>query len=269
MSKYTRKNTGNIPQIQPPIAIFYGGPDVGKTTFASKIPNSFFLMTEKGLGVNTGEHFQNDDGSPIIPVDFKDFWDQAQAMKTEEFSDVKYVIVDTLTALETLIHNKVADDAGKVSIEDIGYGAGYKQAVVFHQLIMNWAKELQSMGKGVIFLAHEQVTRFDSPTSQSYDTYQIKLHKAAFQLYHESTDIIGHCFIDSVIKTEEAGFNKEKKRAVSKGKRMVRLKTSPACTAKNRFSLPEKMQLDWSEIHAGMISSIKAFQEKVTEEKAA
>lgn len=269
-TKYTRASTGTIPQIQPPIAIFYGGPDVGKSTFASNIPNSFFLMTEKGLGVNTAEHFQLEGGAADIPQDFDQFWAQAQAMKTEEFADVKYVIVDTLTALEQLIHQRVADDAGKISIEDIGYGAGYKTAIVFHQLLLGWAKELQAMGKGVIFLAHEEVTRFDAPDSASYDRYQIKLHKAAFKLYHESTDIIGHCYIDSYVKTDESGggFNKEKTRAISREKRMVKLSNTPAAIAKNRFKLKPTMNLDWVEIHAGMVASVQEFQQRVTEEKA-
>lgn len=262
MSQFTRKNTGTVPQIQPPIAVFYGGPDVGKTTFAAGIPDSFFLMTEKGLGTNMAEHFQHEDGSPFIAPDMSVLWEQMQAMKTDDFADIRYIIVDTLTAMEQLIFTKVAADNDKSHIEDLGYGKGYQYALAYHQMVIAWAKEMQELGKGVIFLAHEDVVKFDSPDSQSYDRYQIKLHKAAFRYYHESSDIIGHCHMDSIIKTEEEGFNKEKTRAISRGKRLVRLQTTPAAIAKNRFQLPATMPLEWSAIHAGMIKSVTNLNER-------
>lgn len=261
MSNFTRASTGTVPQIQPPICVFYGGPDVGKTTFATTVPNSFFLMTEKGLGTNMAEHFQHDDGSPHVATDMSMLWQQMQAMKNEDFADVKYVVVDTLTAMEQLIFTKVALDNDKPHIEEIGYGKGYQLALAYHQMVIQWAKELQEQGKGVIFLAHEDVVKFDSPDSQSYDRYQIKLHKAAFRFYHEATDIIGHCHMDAVIKSEDAGFNKEKARAVSRGNRMVRLQTTPAAIAKNRFQLPATLPLDWTKIHEGMVASVTNLQE--------
>jgi replication-associated recombination protein RarA len=35
---------------KPPRIILYGGAGIGKTTFASKMPNPIFILTEDGMG---------------------------------------------------------------------------------------------------------------------------------------------------------------------------------------------------------------------------
>ncbi len=42
-----------------------------------------------------------------------------------------------------------------------------------------------------ILIAHTDIARFDSPETDPYDRYQIKLHKKAFQYLYEQADIIG------------------------------------------------------------------------------
>jgi hypothetical protein len=105
---------------------------------------------------------------------------------------------------------------------------------------------------GVILIAHSEIKRFDSPETEPYDRYQVKLHARASALVQEHVDAVLFAnYRVSTLKTD-VGFKKSVTRAVGGGERLLHTAERPAFLAKNRFGLPETLPLDWAALAAGI-----------------
>ncbi|NYZ70013.1 AAA family ATPase, partial [Endozoicomonas sp. SM1973] len=136
--------------------------------------------------------------------------------------------------------------AGKASVEDFGYGKGYTEAQKYWREILNLLDRLRNEKNiAYILTAHAHIKRFDSPETDSYDRYQIKLNDKASGLVQESVDCVLFCNYQVNINKADVGFGKEKARGISTGQRLIHTVEKPAYIAKNRFNLPEKMPLSW------------------------
>lgn len=223
---------------KPPIITLHGGPGIGKSTLAASAPVPIFIRTEDGLGKLTTDAF------PVANT-----WGEVlEAIGTlyQEKHDYRTVVVDSLSALEPLIWRQVAQDACKSNIEDLGYGKGYILALDYWAQFLAGITALRDQkGMMPVLIAHSDVIRYDSPEIEPYDRYQLKLHKRAFQLLYERSDIIGFAnWRTHVIKTE-VGFQQKVSRGVSTGERLLHLVERPAYIAKNRYGLPDTLPLSW------------------------
>jgi hypothetical protein len=99
----------------------------------------------------------------------------------------------------------------------------------------------------VILIAHGTIVRVEDPVHPAYDTHTLKLHKRAAAIAEEYSDIVGFAAHKTLIKTEEAGFGEKRNRALATGERVLYLSGTAAFTAKNRYSMPESVPLDWTE----------------------
>lgn len=220
-----------------PVMVVHGTPGIGKTTFAACAENPIFIRTEDGLG---------EIEVPTFP-EIND-WDslmEAFGSLFEEEHDFKTVVIDSLSALEPMIWAKVAHDHGKKNLEDIGFGKGYIYALDYWRDMMEACKALSRKGIMPILIAHTDIARFDSPETDPYDRYQIKLHKKAFQYLYEQADIIG--FASEPVLVRKQSTDDKKGRGVSRGGRKLSLVETPAVIAKNRYSMPESVNLVWEE----------------------
>lgn len=219
-----------------PIMVIHGTPGIGKSTFAACAPDPIFLRTEDGLGDLQVATFPELESYEQIIEALGALFD------TDEF---KTVVIDSLSALEPLIWDKVARDHGKNNLEDIGFGKGYIYAMDYWREIMAALKELAKRGIMPLLIAHTDIARFDSPDTDPYDRYQIKLHKRAFQYLYEQSDIIAFASYPVHVKKKDSDATKG--RGVQKGGRELTLVEKPAVIAKNRYSMPETVALDWEE----------------------
>lgn len=222
---------------KPPRIVIHGTPGIGKTTFAAGAPKPIFVQTEDGLGNLSPDAFP-------LATSFDGVMEAFGALYTE---DHKYqtVVVDSLSALEQMIWSKVAKDAGHDNIEQLGYGKGYVIALDHWHAFLDGVNALRDRGIMPVLIAHTDVVRFDSPETDPYDRYLIKLHKRAFQLLYERADIIGFANYQTAVIKTDAGFNKKVARGVETGDRRLHLVEKPAFVAKNRYSLPESIPLSW------------------------
>lgn len=227
-----KKNKPN----RTPLMVLHGTPGIGKTTFSASLPSPLFIMTDEGgLGDNQVDAF------PIC----KSYEDVFNALKTcyqIKKGDKETLVIDSLSSLEPLIWEKVALEDGKHNIEDLGFGKGYQIALSYWQEIIQGCRGLinKEIFKRIILIAHSDIVRFESPDSESYDRYGIKLHKKAVQLFYEQADIIAFASQPTFIRqVDETG----KVRAVAgkKGGTILHLKETPSLIAKNRYSLPDKI----------------------------
>lgn len=234
---------------RPPIMLVHGGPGVGKTTFAAAAPNPIFLRTEDGLGNLSVDTF------PVAQT-FEDVMDALRAVYSAEPGRFNWLVVDSLSALEPLVWDAVAKSEGKPNVESLGFGKGYVLALGYWQQILTALSALATdKGIGSILIAHTDIVRFESPEVDGYDRAQIKLHKRAFQLMYERCDVIGYASQRVHIRKDGEGF-KERKIGVGDGQRFLHLSEKPAFIAKNRYSLPESIQFQWSAFEAALMHSV-------------
>lgn len=245
----------------PPRILIYGPQGIGKSTFVSKAMNPVLIQTEDGLG--------NLD-VPAFPL--AKSYNQVMEQLTELATvDHKYntVAVDSADWLEPLIWKQVAAEAGKKSIEEIGYGKGYVMALdLWRNYIdaLNYLRDEKNMT--VIQTAHAQVKRFDNPETESYDRYEIKLHKSASALLLEHSDIVLFANYWVGIAKDKVGFNNERKRVVGSGDRILYTQERPSAIAKNRYGLPEEIPFDKDGAYWSVIAQHVPYYGQMTDQPA-
>jgi len=216
--------------------MLYASHGDGKSTWAASAPDSCFLNLEDGV-----------DDIDCASTGLISTWDGLMTYLREfatEQHDFKNLVVDTVDWLEKVIHLEVAAKAGKNHISDIGYGAGYKQAMGYWEEVLkalDWLRK--EKGMGIILLAHCEIKRFESPEHDSYDRYQPALHATASAAVQEWCDEVFFASRRVFIRKEDQGFNKERNIAVGDGERYIRTEETPAVLAKNRLGLPAELPM--------------------------
>jgi hypothetical protein len=225
--------------VKPPIIAYYGPGGVGKTTLAAGAPDPVVLAVEDGIGTLDVAHW------PI--TSFADVMQAIGVLYSEEH-DRKTLIVDSLDWLEPLLWAETCRKNSWASIEDAGYGKGYVAAAGYWRELIDGLRALRDeRGMTIVLIAHNTIKRFDSPETEPYDRYLIKLHDRAANLVIEAADIVGFMnYRVSVAKTE-TGFNKKVARGVGGGQRVLHLEERPGFIAKNRFGLPASIDLPMSQ----------------------
>lgn len=226
-------------QSRPQRLIVYGQQKVGKSTFAAGAPGCIFVPTEEGTDALDVASF------PLC----KSFDDLKSALGTlcKEDHGFQTVVIDSLDWAERLIWDHTAKRLGKDSIEDIGYGKGYIEALTeWRQLLrgLDWLRD--NKGMSIVVICHAQAVRITPPDGEAFDVYALKLHKHAMGVAQEWADLIGFAKLKQIVKKEDLGFDKKHRRAVSvAGERELILGHNPAYVSGNRWGL-DTLPLDWS-----------------------
>lgn len=233
---------------KPPRILLYGPQKIGKSTFGSMAEAPVFIQTEDGL-----------DGIDVPRFPLASSFQQVMGYITELATarhDRKTLVVDSVDWLEPLIWKQVAEENGKPNIEAIGYGKGYTMALdLWREYIsaLNYLRD--AIGMTIVQIAHAEIKRFDSPDTDSYDRYHIKLHKGASSLLAEHSEIILFANYYVGIKKEDAGFNKKKAKAIGGEERILYTEERPAFIAGNRYGLPSEIPFDRNGACWGVIAS--------------
>ena len=231
-------------EAQPPRIMIYGSEGVGKSTFAALAPNPVFVQTEDGLSEIDCSKFP-------LAKSFDDVVLQLQAVRDEQH-DYGTVVIDSLDWLERLVWDRVCADYGVKSIEkaDGGYGKGYVHALTYWRQIVSLLNDIRARkGMAVILIAHAAVERFEDPEHAAYDRYTPRLHKKACSLVCEWVDAV--LFASRRLRVDSTT-GKAAPVGADGGERILRTNGSPACIAKNRYSLPSEMPLSWAAFLDGM-----------------
>lgn len=223
----------------PRKCMLYGTHGIGKSTWAALAPGCVFLNLEDGLNnidCKRSEHITTLES--VI-----EFLNWLIAAEHEFFT----LAIDSMDWLESMIHAVAAEKAGKAHIADIGYGAGYKQALGHWDRIMTLLEMLRSDRRmSIVLLAHANVKRFESPDQDSYDRYQPALHDTASAMWQEWSDEVLFASYRVFIRKEDLGFDKERAIAVDGNERFVRTQETPAVLAKNRLGMPPEIEFTWA-----------------------
>lgn len=229
-------------QPKPIRVLIYGVEGVGKSSFAAGAPEVIFLGAEDGTSELDVARFPE----PRT-------WDEALeaiAELTTAQHAYKTLAIDTLDWLEPLCWERVCrgkkDKAGKKieSIEDFGFGKGYVAALDQWRLMLMALERLRREREmHIVLIAHSHIKDFKNPAGDDFDRYQLKLHQKAGGIVREWCDAVLFAQHETYTHKNDRGNVK----GIQSGARVIYTERKASHDAKNRYDLPEKLPLDWSE----------------------
>ena len=223
---------------QKPVRItLYGVDGIGKTTFASQAPAPIFIAAEDGLGSLDVARFPT-------PTSWGEIFEAIKVLYSEPH-EFKTLVLDSADWAESLCLAAVAAAEGVNYIDQIGYGKGYKMARDKYAELLRGLDALWMKGMNIIVIAHSTIKRYDDPENEPYDRYQIKLEEANASRLREWSDMVLFANYDTTVnKLDPKGLDKTV-RAKSFGKRLLFSQRTAAYDAKTRYTIPDRLQLDW------------------------
>lgn len=231
-------------RLRPPKICIYGGPGIGKTTFAAGMTDPIFAMCEDGQGMLSIASLTGDE----TIKDFRTFTDGLDALIRQEH-DFRTLVVDSMSALEPIVWAEVASRFNAEDISRIDYGKGWAAAkIVFIDEILARFNVLNERRRMTICLiGHSKVERYHPPTGDSYDRYTLEMREQVASAIEKWVDALLYCDFDQHVVTTTDGFT-ETKKAKTSGVRVMWTSNTLACVAKNRLGLPKKVPMDWAQV---------------------
>ena len=216
--------------------VIYGPEGIGKSTLASQFPDPVFIDTEgstKELDISrypTPEYWK-------MILDFIENANEERQFKT--------VVIDTADWAEQFCIKSVCEMHSVKGIEDIGYGKGYVYVSEEFTKLLRECDKLVEAGINVVFTAHAQMRKFEQPDELgAYDRWEMKLSKKVAPLLKEWADMVLFCNYKTTVITD----SKTQSKKASGGKRVMYASHHPCWDAKNRFGLPEQMEMSFDQI---------------------
>lgn len=238
ISLHSLKSTKAESDIRPPVTLIYGVDGIGKSSLGSEWPDAIYLAT-------AGERPPNDVDLPKADIEsYDDLKSIVGELLTEDHA-FKTVIIDSVDGLEPLLNAETCARIGATSIDEnaqgspAAFGKGYVAADVEWGEFMSACMALTERGIAVVLIAHPEIKRFDSPTTDPYDRYGIKLQKRAAALVREQSDIVAFLNYRVSIKEKEVGPKKKIGHAEGGKERQIHLSEGAGFVAKNRFCMPD------------------------------
>lgn len=234
------------PSTRPPKIMLIGQEGVGKSTAGAKMPNPVFLCVESGL---VGPQFA--DTPSFTPTS----WAESLAFCEELASNpsgYKTLVIDTLDWVEPMLYAHVVAAAKKNDIkhiEDFGYGKGYVIAQQEARKMLAVLDKVNAAGLAVLILSHSQLKTVKNPEGDDYDHFESKVNTKVAGIFKEWCDAV--LFARFEIYVRKDGM---KVKAQGGTERIVQTTHSAAWDAKNRYGLPEVMDLDMSEIYTRIVA---------------
>lgn len=243
--------------------VIYGPEGIGKSSLASQFPEPIFIDTE-GSTSNMDVARMDKPTSWTMLLSQVDFVKQSMPCKT--------LIIDTVDWAERLCIEFITTRANKDSITKFGYGEGFIQLEEEFGRFLNKLSDLTELGINVVLTAHAKINKFEQPDEMgAYDRWELKLgNKTTAKtapLTKEWADMVLFCNYKTLsVATDDKG----KKFKGQGGKRVIYTTHHPAWDAKNRFGLPEELDMSFAGI-AHIFAAQKAVQaqQPVSETNAA
>ena len=215
--------------------VIYGAEGVGKSSLAANFPNPLFLDTEGGTSrlnvrrVKIGK------------------WEELIAAVKEviaEPSVCKTLVIDTADWAEQFCIDYICAKYRQNSIESFAYGKGYTYIQEEFGEFLKLLNELTTVGVNPVIIAHGKARKFELPDEQgAFDRYETKLTRQVAPIIKEWCDMLLFCNYKTFVVTTE---NNSKK--AQGGKRVMYTTHNPCWDAKNRFNLPDELDLDFKSI---------------------
>lgn len=232
--------------------VLYGPEGIGKSTFASKAPESLFIDIE---GSTTRLNVRR------LPAP------QSYAMVLEQVQWVLYnptvcrtLVVDTADWAQRLCTEAVCARLKIDGIEGLGYGKGYSYVFEEFGRLLNLLDQVWDKGINIIITAHATMRKFEQPDEMgSYDRWELKLNNSQkcsiAGMVKEWADMVLFANYETIVVK-----NENKKGKAQGGRRVMYTTHHPCWDAKNRFDLPEKLPFEFEQVAHCFLSEAPAAQ---------
>lgn len=250
----------------PPRIVIYGRPAVGKTSVAVEAKDPYVIMSPG----ETGLHTLMDAGSvpqdiPNIEVGtWLDYVGLLDDLRTKEHQR-KTLVVDVLNGMEKLANHHICATQYGGDMTDRGFmsfQAGYRTvaAGVWKEHLIALDR-LRERGMMIVLLAHTSVGNHKNPQGNDYNRWFPAFDgKPTWEQTFAWADMV--LFADYEVATsKEKGESKAK--ATGGNQRVLRTVWDAAYDAKNRFNLPQEIEMGesgkeaWSNLMAAMEAAKK------------
>lgn len=215
--------------------VIYGAEGVGKSSLAANFPNPLFLDTEGGTSRLNVRRIKITN------------WDELLATVKEVIATpevCKTLVLDTADWAEAFCIDHICKKYRQNSIEGFGYGKGYTYIQEEFGEFLKLLNKLTEVGINPVIIAHGKPRKFELPDEQGqFDRYETKLTRQVAPLIKEWCDMLLFCNYKTFVVTTE---NNSKK--AQGGKRVMYTTHNPCWDAKNRFNLPDELDLDFASI---------------------
>ena len=248
-------------QMRPQKILLYGVEGIGKSSFAGQFPNPLFIDTEDRLS-----HL---DVNSYLAKNLDDIYSVLQLLKKPDHG-YKTLVLDTVDWTEKLISKFViARGMGEkiiTSIEDFGYGKGYKfVAEEFQNLLDTIEKTANANGMHVILIAHSKIKAFNDPiNATSYERYNVDCMDTISSTIRAWADHVLFCNYDTIAEIDPIT-----KKARGKGgwQRTIFTTRTAAYDAKNSWDLPDQIDMNYDLIAKYIIGDHKKEEPKPKDPK--
>lgn len=224
-------------QVRAQRVVIYGVEGIGKSTLASAAPAPLFLDTENGTGQLEVDRVEvqtlADIGSVITKL---------QQQLSAGMCEYKTLVLDTADNLWRLCADSICAENNWTDIEKAGYGKGYAMASDRFRVVLSHFDALMKLGMHVVIVSHAKIDKISPPDNAEYSKYAIKVSapnkqaESSRELLKEWCDCLLFCHYDTTVDSSKG-------KAVGQHKRVVSTTCSPAWEAKNRYNLPETMDM--------------------------
>jgi len=234
-------------RMRAPKIVIAGPNKIGKTTFASQAPNAVGILTEDGADAVDASAF------PLCKS-LQDVYGAIGTLIKDEHA-FESVFIDSLDWLEPLVHQHVCAANKWANIEAAGYGKGYIAAAEEWRVLLSGLDALRAeRNMAIILIGHDKIKRYESPLTEGYDQFTLKLHDRASALVQEWADVIGWANHRIVTTQSDAGYGNKETKARTTGERILHVEPHPAHMGGNRFSL-KNMPLSWDAFAAALAAN--------------
>jgi len=230
-------STISKPENRAPILTLCGDAGTGKTSLAATFPKPIFIRAEDGMTSIPVK--QRPDAFPVLRNP-DDLWEQLIALLQEDH-DYQTVVIDSVSALETMFSKAVLDMDGraKTLAQALGgYGAGVSAVAAMHTRVRKAAGLLnERKNMTVIFISHADLETMRLPDTDDYMRYSLRLMSKSLPPYVDDVDMVGFVRLVSALRGDDG----DRKKVISNGDRQIVCHATAASVSKNRFGITEPL----------------------------
>lgn len=232
---------GRIPGAKK--VVIYGVEGIGKSTLAAQFPNPVFIDTEGSTKELDVARFDSPTSWPMLLAQVQYIIDNPSTCQT--------LVLDTADWAEQIMIRHICAQKHWTGLEDPGYGKGYQYAAEeWGGQLLNRLSEVAERGVNVVVTAHAWLRKVDLPEENaSYDHWEMKTSKKVAPMLREWADCVLFLHYETIVVK-----NENKKAKAQGGRRVIETNHTPFWDAKNRFGLPDKLPLDFSQL-AGLFQN--------------
>lgn len=234
---------------RPRNTLIFGEHGAGKSTLAAQFPNPGVIDIEGGcddIDVATTKRI----------ISYEQYEEAVNFLIGGPDVEDATAIVDTIDWLEKLKQAQVARRAGKSSIEEIGFGKGFKLvAEEFEQGFVTGIRCLNAKGYRVVLLGHAKCVKHSPPGEPAFDRWEPDLHQLVISTILEFCDEVFFLKQESIDKTEDGSFGKTRNLHVNFARRVLVCSNTGAVVAKNRLGIVGEIEATWAAYRDAIIAA--------------